>query len=214
MAEATIRIRYKNGDTVGDPAAFNNYNSVGGFPKLKYPGDEEEIPATELDDTEPFLMYTHPNKNKEQVTEKQYRQLMFKYGGYDKNSHYHEAAPPARPKNVSMILPPRKMDQAEFAAFLAKQQAATLKYKHFNPISMELISEMDEKVDEKNVKNNKKDSKTPDISKMKVKEAVDYIKDIQDENVLASLSVEEDRNQQRPAIIHELEQQMKRLRGV
>jgi hypothetical protein len=209
----TIRVRYKQGEVPGDASAFNAYGVDNGFPRVVYPGTEEDIPDELLDDKEDYKMYRYPNKTEKMLTEKQYRAEQHKYGGYDRNPHYAEPAPLAS-RNKSILLPPRAMTPPEHMEFLKKQRDALLKYRHFNPVCMELIS------DEPGRATTKEDEKAvatagkADISKMSQKDGIEYIKSIKDEVELGELSIVLDRDKNtNPIYFAVLEQQLRTLRA-
>jgi len=210
----TIKIRYKHPDMVGDIAAFTAQGAANGFPRSVFGGDEADIPADELDDKQPFKLYKHKGGKEEMVTEKQHRALLYEHGGFQ-GPRFNDAAPEAKGKG-SFILPPRKMNHEEFVEFLSKQKAATLKYRHFNPMCMELISELDgapAKTTEK--ERTQEGTKGHDFLKMKPKEAIEHIKTITDEAELTALMVQEDKSDNpRPAVISVLDARLKSVRKV
>ena len=209
----TIRVRFKQGEVPGDASGFNDYGVDNGFPRLVYPGAEMDIPADLLDEKEEFIMYRFPDKSEKMLTEKEHRAALYKYGGYTSNTHYAEPAPLAS-SNKSIILPPRQMNQTEHVQFLKKQREATLKYKHFNPCSMELISEEKETAPNKEDEAQFKTSGSPDLLKMSKKEGIDYIKSIKDETFLSELSIIMDKAKNvEPVWFQVLEMQLKSLRG-
>ena len=210
----TIRVRFKQGEIPGDASAFNSYGAADpNFPRLVYPGQELDIPDDLLDDKEDFKMYRYPDKSEKMLTEKQYRAELHKFGGYDKNPHYAEPAP-MHSTNKSIILPPRQMDPKQHVEFLAKQRMALLKYRHFNPVCMELISEITLPPPGKEDKNTPKVDGKPDVTKMPYKSAVDYIMSMTNETDLAELSIVLDRAQNPdPRLIQQLEMRLRNLRG-
>ena len=208
----TIKIRYKHGALPGDPAAFNAHGAPNGFPRVVFGGDEHDIPDTELDDKDTFIIYRYKDGKEKPMTEKEYRKTLYETGGY-RGPQYNEAAPAGRNENnKNLVLLPRKMNQAETIEFLNKQKAATLKFKFFNPMCMELISTLPG--DTSSEKDDKaQDRKTPDIAKMSVKDALAYIGEVKDENELTGVSIAEDRGQARPAVLMGIENQLKKIRG-
>lgn len=210
----TIKVRYKHGEVPGDASSYNAIGTTNGYPRLVYGGDEHDIPDDLLDDKEPFMMYRFPDKHEEQVTEKKHRELLWKYGGF-RGPRFNDAAPASRASG-SLISLPRQMNQAELVEFLEKQRRATLTYRHFNPMCMELISELPGEKEKKQDKPEGKDKEPRllDITKMKPKEAIEYVKTVKDENDLANLQVVLDKSENpHPAVISQIELQIKTLRG-
>jgi|SRR5665213_1657947 len=216
-AVKTIRIRYKQGALPGEASAFNDYSAptdINGrtFNCLMYPGQEADIPGDLLDDREEFRYYRFPDKSEKMVTEKEYRSLLYKYGGYEKHDQWLNAAPMASTIK-SIILDPRQMDQREQVQFLKKQREATLKYRYFDGRCMELISEEPgsalTKEDEL-----KPVSSGPDILKMSQKDAIHYIKSIKDESLLSDISLILDRAKNaNPVLFPLVEVQLKSIRN-
>ena len=209
----TIKIRLKQGEVPGDASIFTAEGSDNGFPRLLYPGQELDIPDTLLDDKEEFKMYRFPDKSEKMLTEKEYRAVLHKYGGYDRNPHYAEPAPLAS-NNKSILLPPRQMTPEEHVQFLKKQRLAVLKYKHFNPTCMELISDEPDAPTSKEDKKAAAVGKFSDVSRMTQKQGIEYIKSIKDENTLSELSIVLDRDKTtNPVFFATIEMCLKNLRG-
>ena len=146
-----IRVRYKDSHPSwpGDVAAFNGHNVAGGFHSPKYPGYEEDIPGTFLDDTDKTIEYRNPSKDIEYITAMEYRKRIFETGGYHRQpgQKFGQAAPPYLPQNKTMLkmyVPPRSLEPAERAEFLWKTTVATLLFAEFSPLCMEFIGPIPE----------------------------------------------------------------------
>jgi len=148
--KSTIRIRYKHsGAILGDMASHNPYNIPGGFPGPKYPGYEEEIPATLLDDKYKTINYKNPDGTRELITEKEYRLRLHKYGGFTSHVSWHDPAPPQNPRNANetnIVVPPRRLTDEEREQFMLKQEIGLRYFKHFNPICMEIVDEIPDEI--------------------------------------------------------------------
>ena len=208
----TIRVRYKHGALPGDPSAFNAIGAANGFPRLVYGGDEHDIPDEELDDKEPFINYRFPDKSEKMITEKEHRAMLYKYGGF-RGPLFNDPAPASK-ANGSIISLPREMTHKETVEFLEKQRLATLKYKHFNPMCMEIISEIPgEKEKKQDAPAGKDKEKIQDITKMKPKDAIEYLKTIKDESTLNDMMILLDKSEQpHPAVISQVEMMLRNFR--
>lgn len=251
----TILVRYKDVSPVwpGDVAAMNAYNLPQGFDGPKYPGYEENIPGDFLDDNDRVFDYKGPadqrgGRDHEMVTEMEYRRRLYETGGYHSHGtrRYNVPAPPKLLQNKSMLRvysPPRKLEGQELENFLYKTKVATLLLKHYNPICMELISDITDdmiavlkkKSKDKNGKEvaiyanlvagpsmiTKPDPKgadtttspsgdPPDITALDKVNAVKFIKEVQNVELLKVYSVQESKKS-RPEVAVALEQRILEL---
>lgn len=150
-----ITIRYKDSSPnwPGDVSSMNHYNMVQGFDGPKYPGYEEPIPGDFLNDTDKNIEYKgrldlQGNRSYEYITEMEYRKRIYLTGGYHNHGarKFHEAAPPRLMANKTMLkiyAKPRELQGQELENFLWKTKVAVLLFKHFQPLCMELISDID-----------------------------------------------------------------------
>jgi hypothetical protein len=228
-----IKIRYKNGDyAVGDMGSANGINVVGGFPSPKWPGYEEDIPATLLDNKRKRIRYKHPDQRVEFLSEYEHRKLLHKFGGFTAGNNFASPAPPARPGNPNdgrLALESVKLDGEEQRKFEWKQEVALHFYKEFNPRCMELISELSPEViamakkdkdleylfQEEDFHDDKDDSgKLPDLTIMDPDSAINVIRQISDEKALTELSRIEARiSMPRQGVLVEIENQLSKIKA-
>ncbi len=248
-----ILIRYKDspGPHKGDVSSFNNYNmNQSKFDGPKYPGFEEYIPGDILDDIDRCVEYKgrmdlQGARNFDHITQLEYRKRLFETGGYTNHGArtIYEPAPPRLMQNKSMLkvyLPARKLEGQALVDFLYKTKVAVLFLKNFNPICMELISDIPDEVvallkkkakafpgsiydmlskGPEMVAQRAKDNpdndhptgnEPPLITDMDENNACNYIKELTDVNLLKAYAAQESRKS-RPRVAVAIEQQIQTL---
>jgi hypothetical protein len=247
-----ITIRYKDSSPnwPGDVAAMNKFNLPQGFDGPKYPGYEEQIPGDLLDDTDKVIDYKGPadqrgGRDHEQITEMEYRKRLYETGGYHNHSSrkMHQPAPPRLMQNKSMLKvysPPRALQAQDLENFLWKTKVATLVLKEFNPICMELISEVTDDMmatlktkakepggkiyenllkgpgmikptkEERDMPKAAPANDAPDITQMDENNAVKYVKEVSDVDLLKNYSAQESKKS-RPRVAVAIETRIQEL---
>ena len=226
-----IKIRYKNGEyAVGDMGSANGHNVVGGFPSPKWPGYEEEIPATLLDAKRKRIRYKYPDQRVEFLSEYEHRKMLHKFGGFTAGNNFASPAPPSRPGNPNdgrLALESIKLDVDDQRKFEWKQEVALHFFKEFNPRCMELISELPQEIIalakkdpdlaylfvEDDFHDDKDTSGSlPDLTTMDPDNAIKIVNQIGDEKALKELSIIESRiSFPRQGVILAIENQLAKL---
>jgi hypothetical protein len=124
-----------------NPSAVHAYGTPHGIPRMVYPGEVFEIP----DDPVPHLNKKgepiatvmgpkHPVTGERKfLTELENRERLIAGNGIQSQYGFYESAPLRRGME-SITLPANQRE-----AFVEKQLAAFRKYKHFNPVCMEIV---------------------------------------------------------------------------